>query len=515
MLETESGSRTSTEVQSSWRRDQITLLMALSVLAALFWGTVALFVTSWARDPLGHGYIIVPAVLYLAWERRHLLRHGTPGSEWLAITAVSAFALLWFIANLGDSASVQQFCFVAIVIGFVVIVLGSARARLLVFPLGFLFFGLPLANPLIPSLQDLTANFVVKLLAYSNVPVLLQGHVISIPGAAWKVAEACSGINYLTASFALGYLYAGATYRYWTHRVGFMVAAAIVPLVANGLRVYGTILLAFVAGPQSVEGTRHYLFGWIVFSFMMGVLFLACGRWRERRQGNTLSELNSEQTRFKPFPKSHPVMRTAIALMLVGTAPVTARLSRGPLDVTTGDLPLPTVSLPWSIGGVGHDLWTTDSTQAHAQFVRTYRSDNHSVELYVGFYDPRRGAQSVGDPVDTLSDAWWTSAEGTRAVTLGGHTFQVRERHLESRSASLVVWSWYRIGGTYTESKYLSRLFLAGSRLFGTATPAAVMAVAIDAGVTASPEATLQDFLLHLSVDQHFGSPRMQAGARR
>ena len=49
----------------------------------------------------------------------------------------------------------------------------------------------------------------MKMLEVTGVPVLLEGHVISIPGSKWTVADACSGINYLMSSVAVGYLYAG------------------------------------------------------------------------------------------------------------------------------------------------------------------------------------------------------------------------------------------------------------------------------------------------------------------
>jgi exosortase A len=481
---------------SLWRRDTTMLLMALSALIALFWGTAGSLVMSWARDPLAHGYIIIPAVGYLAWHRRHLLTDVAPTSEWLAISAVAAFAVAWFVANLSDSTSIQQFCFVAILIGFVPIVLGSAQARVLVFPLGLLLFALPLGNLVIPLLQPLTANLVVKLLAYSNVPVLLQGHVISIPGAVWKVAEACSGINYLTASLALGYLYAGVTYRYWSHRIGFLAAAALIPLAANGLRVYGTILIAYLAGPQSVEGTRHYLFGWIVFSLMMIVLFVACGRWREEPVSTPPAKPSAEE-RAASFRKPIPLFRTAFALLLVGTAPLATRLIQPPAVVGRDALRPPAVVVPWSVAGVTHELWTAPSPQAQSQshLVQKYRSGLDAVELYVGNLDVQPGA----DPVNELSEAWWPMAQGTRSVTMEGQNFQVRETHVEGTSASLLVWSWYSIDGTFTSSKYVARLLLARRRLSLTSKPAAVMAVAIDAGATPDPETTLQDFVMHLS----------------
>src|SRR5690349_10318361 len=77
-----------------WRRLTALLLMVLSALTALFWTTAASLVRSWAQDPLAHGYIIVPAVLYLTWQRRHLLQEPPTTSEWLAVSAVAGCAVV-------------------------------------------------------------------------------------------------------------------------------------------------------------------------------------------------------------------------------------------------------------------------------------------------------------------------------------------------------------------------------------------------------------------------------------
>ena len=99
-----------------------------------------------------------------------------------------------------------------------------------------------------------------------------EGYTILLPLSSWRVAEACSGINYLVASLMAGYVYALATYQSGVHRAVFVLCAALVALLGNGIRVYGTILAGDLGYTTLLEGTKHSLFGWVVFSLMLVAL---------------------------------------------------------------------------------------------------------------------------------------------------------------------------------------------------------------------------------------------------
>src|SRR4051812_3467822 len=93
----------STAPHSAWPRHWMTLAVAVTALTAMFWPTAASIARSWAGDPLGHGYIIAPAVIYLAWNRRELLKASSPAAEWRAIPLTALFAASWFFARLAGA----------------------------------------------------------------------------------------------------------------------------------------------------------------------------------------------------------------------------------------------------------------------------------------------------------------------------------------------------------------------------------------------------------------------------
>src|SRR5258705_9040757 len=175
-------------------------------------------------------------------------------SKFLAWPLLELMFLVWLVANVTATAVVQQFCLVAIIVGFAWGAIGTAAARALLFPLGFLFFAVPIGDRLIPMLQEFTAGFAVQLLRLTRVPALLEGHVITTPGGSWEVAQACSGISYLFSSLAIGYMYAGLAYRRWSYRAALFVLSGVVPIIANGLRVYTVVLIASLGGTRIADG---------------------------------------------------------------------------------------------------------------------------------------------------------------------------------------------------------------------------------------------------------------------
>ena len=178
-----------------------------------------------------------------------------------------------------------------------------------------------------PMLPEVTARMAVQALALSGVPAALSGNVIAIPGTRWHVSEACGGINYLTASLLVGYMYTGMVYRRWAHRVAFVAAAALTPIVGNLLRVYTTILLDYHGATGVASGMATPCTGLLVFTVMIAVLFVTCGRWREA----VVPELpGSNRPRrdggVPPAGRRRMPLFATIAMVLIASGPASARI---------------------------------------------------------------------------------------------------------------------------------------------------------------------------------------------
>ncbi len=122
----------------------------------------------------------------------------------------------WLAGHVADIQVVAQFGLVGMVIAAVWASLGNAVTRQLIFPLGFLFFAVPVGEPLVQPMMEFTASFTVELLRLTGIPVYREGLYFSLPSGNWSIVYECRGVRYIIASVTLGVLYAYLAYRsYW------------------------------------------------------------------------------------------------------------------------------------------------------------------------------------------------------------------------------------------------------------------------------------------------------------
>ena len=468
----------------------------------------------WSTSQFSHGFLIIPVALWLGWKRRAQVTSLDPCPTFWALLPLGLLGFTWLLGNITTTAVVQQFCLVVMLIVIVWGMLGTAVTVSLLFPLAFMLFAVPLGEGLIPTLQDLTASLSVRLLNLSGIPVLLEGHVLSVPSGNWEVGEACSGISYLFSSMALGFLYAGLAYQSWSRRVLFFFASAIVPILANSLRVYTIILIASLGGSRIAFGIEHYLYGWLFFAIIIGLLFALAYPWREdQRKDLTLVSKESlapnlQVTRRPGFVGSAvPLLRLALfailALLVVGIAPFSARLLARRLDGREILRPMPpTVSPTWKAAEHDAYTWKPHFTAPGAEFTQSYESGEHAVKLYVAYYGSKQPNIKLVSLTDHLFDAkrWWKVGETSVALAIDGQSFRVHQTTIRSGESLLVVWNWIWVDGKFTSDNFMAKALLARARFLNSRCGSAAIALATaERSPQPIAEGILRDFLSHLS----------------
>ena len=98
-------------------------------------------------------------------------------------------------------------------------------------------------------------------------PAHLEGIFITTPTGYFEVAEACAGVKFLIAMAAFGALVANVCFRSWPRRIAFMAVAMLVPILANGVRAWGTIYIAHRTGSTDFAASfDHVVYGGIFFA---------------------------------------------------------------------------------------------------------------------------------------------------------------------------------------------------------------------------------------------------------
>src|SRR3954470_12039876 len=278
-------------------------IMAAAVLAILliYAETAKSIVAIWrSSDTFAHGYLIVPITLILVWMRRREVAALAPRPDVLGLLALAGAGFTWLVAEAAQVQVLMQYALVAMVPAAVLALAGRRVAWALAFPLAFLLLAVPFGEAFLPRLMEWTADFTVAALRMTGIPVYREGTFFAIPSGHWSVAEACSGLRYLIASITMGAVYAYLTYRSGWKRAVFLAVAIVVPIGANFVRAYMIVMIGHLSSMKLAVGVDHFIYGWVFFGLVIGLLFWLGSFWREAQRsaphGNALLQATPRKT---------------------------------------------------------------------------------------------------------------------------------------------------------------------------------------------------------------------------
>jgi exosortase A len=286
---------------------------ALAALALLFRTEAAAALRVW-RDSTAysHCFLVLPIVLWLAWDRREAVRGLAPRPTPWPLLAMLPCGLAWFAAERLGLMEGRQLAALGLLEALLVALLGWRLARIQAPALFYLVFLVPVGGFLVPALQRVTAGFVDVGLELAGIPHVVDQFVIEIPEATFYVAEACAGLRFLIAALAFGALYALLCYRSPGRRLLFLAACGVVPILANGLRALGIVLAGHWLGSAEAAVADHLIYGWGFFSAIIFILALAGLPFRQA------ARLPAPPAR--PAPAAGPAASFAVAGLAVALA---------------------------------------------------------------------------------------------------------------------------------------------------------------------------------------------------
>ncbi len=494
-------------VAQPWRQAFTALILLLAWTLFLYRDTGTAMVTIWARsETFTHGFLVPPIVLWLVWRQRQVIAGLTPKPMLGASVIIAGAAFSWLLGDLVAVNAVTQLAFVALLVLAVPAVLGISVARLIIFPLGFLFFAVPIGEFLMPQLMEWTANFTVIALRLSGIPVYRDGLQFVIPSGNWSVVEACSGVRYLIASLTVGTLFAYLNYQSTQRRVLFVIVSIVVPVVANWLRAYMIVMLGHLSGNKLAAGVDHLIYGWLFFGVVIMLMFIIGARWAEPEKVMSLGSTGSP-VQHQPMTPAELWIPVACFAVLVASPHIALwAIDRGE-DVGPIPFTAPTVlASDWQAVLPEGRSFKPAFQNPSAEINTTYASQRQSVGLYLGFYRhqnySRKLVSSDNVLVASKDPQWVQVASPGREITLGGKSVALRTTELrgialseQANDGRLVVWQIYWINGTMTASDYLAKVYTAFYRLTGQGDDSAVIIVYTAKDQPGGGDAGLESFL--------------------
>jgi len=436
--------------------------LALTFLwvVAWYWPTAADVAGIWWRsDTFAHGLIVLPAFAWLTWHARERIGGLRPQPvAWMAMPILAA-GLLWLLGSLVSVAAAQHFALFVMLVSAFVGVLGWRLSRILLFPLAFLFFGVPIGEFLLPTLMHYTAEFTVWALRLSGVPVYQEGLFFIVPNGSWSVVEACSGIRYLIASLVVGALYAYLNYTSLKRRLLFMLVALAMPIVANWVRAYIIVMLGYLSDNNIAAGVDHLIYGWVFFGVVIFLMFWVGSRWQE------------EPAQLRSVPVATTATRwvgvVPIALALAAFPPALAIMDR-PIDAFAVTLDAPAPAEGWTTAPAERFAYVPHYAGARAQLRQTYLGEGRTapVGLFAAWYLGQREGQEMiawenGPASHVLGDLHLVRS--AHAMTVAG--VPVVENFIFTPSGRVLTWHWYRLNDRELARDAEVKLRLAVDRL--------------------------------------------------
>jgi exosortase len=244
------------------------IVLAGAGFILLFSRPAILLAQDWWSDPeAGHGLLLAPLAIWLAW-RRGLASPARPAPVMGAATLLAA-VVLRYLSGLAAELFTMRISLLLGAVGLVLFWRGWQQLQRWWLPAVLLALSIPLPDILTSTLalplQLRASRWGAALLDFRHVPVYLSGNIIQLPGRQLFVTEACSGLRSLTALLSLGVLVGGLWLRHPVSRVLLILTAIPVAMVVNAFRVFLTGFLVYFVSPSLGEGFMHLSEGWLLF----------------------------------------------------------------------------------------------------------------------------------------------------------------------------------------------------------------------------------------------------------
>lgn len=455
-------------------------------------------------DDLGtHRVLVLPLFVVMLWNVRERLSALPVRGNLLGLAGLALAGAAWLVGELTFTRLFTYAAVIAMIPLALFTALGMAWVRALSFPLAFLIFALPIRGPLVPPLVEMTAAVTEAALHATGIPVHREGVYFELPSGRWSIAEACSGIEYLSACLMFAALYAWTMFESNRKRVAFFLGAALLGIAGNWLRAYLTMSIAHLSGNRLLRDD-HGTFGWLLFATL---LFGYCAwGWRYRDALKPAAARAADPN--APWA-SHRAIPVVLALPMVACWPIAAKFFEPPESVMASAAmpPLaPSNILPdiapragWS-DAPAFTAWRPETHNPTGERVQSFEKSGRRVQVYTALFLRQHWNAKLVSEVNRLADAdtpAWRVIDGGRApISLESRRLDVKRGIVAGNGGRLLAWQWYWLDGEPLAGDLETKVRQLMARLAGRGDAGAW--VAVYAPLETTPDAaaaTLDEFV--------------------
>ena len=454
------------------------LAVALLALTGLVyfqtWRELWPFWTDSSSKRYTHGILIAAVSGWLIWRARQRLAAVPMEPVSWALPLTFLVSLAWMMLARAGIVSLHSALWPALAAAGLLAACGWRVLAALAFPLGYLWFAVPVWDHLNRPLQSLTVIAVDGLNRLTQVPAVVSGDMVIIPEGRFEIASGCSGLHYFVVALAIATL-AGELRR---DRIGtrllLVATAAALALVTNWLRVYLIILAGHLTDMQHyLVRVDHYKFGWVMFAISMVAFFFFLNRWPEPNEDHVEPRIAGSTPHWQ-----RGYAAAVFALLVVPASSLAASL----LGHDRGDRPFSAPSVDGFEGPLRPTpVWQPSYRGAETEVRAAYLSATGRVVDYYGnrYLEQSQGRELIGYGNSLLDgDVFDHIEESQNVYTVAGIRLPVIELTAELRGGQgWLVMYHYRVGGAPLVGALQTQLTYGYRSLWGRV-PAGISAAA-------------------------------------
>lgn len=433
-------------------------------VAVIYWPSSAALSRIWGGPgEFDHGYLILLVSLWLVVRDRERLVAAPvrPAAGALVLAVALSVAWLWFWR-----AAIQDLHLILMPLILLVALaagLGWRISRELLFPVGFLYFGIPVWELATGVLQGLSSKANGMLMWLAGMPAMMQGNFIRLPTGTLRIEGGCSGLHTLVVGLAVAALYGEISSSPPRRRLVWLGLMAVIALITNWIRIFIITVAAYRSALRTSLVSQHVWLGWCLFVVAVICFMWLAGRLDRSMDRRIPAERPARESTLPPRGAGAGLVGVAATVACLGILPglaYSADLSRfqrqsaiivdwpaAPVDWRG---PQSILSSEWT------PLFLSPSVEEMQRYVDArgrpidaflvaYRAQTQRAKL-MGYWNTVLGAEGALQPqrervVDTPAGRW----RETLVVDSAG-----------SRS---LIWWHYRIGGRIFVGARLAQLW--------------------------------------------------------
>jgi exosortase D (VPLPA-CTERM-specific) len=434
-------------------------------MGLLYHQTIFYLFTIWRKEDFNYGYVILPIVLYLLWEKRAELKRCPSVPSWRGLIPIGVGIFLYALGELGGEFTTLFLSLWLVVFGLCWLHLGWGKLKVISFPVAFLLVMFPPPNLIYGNLslrlQLISSQVGVWMIRVFGMTAYREGNVIDLGFTQLQVVDACSGLRYLFPLLALGILIAYHFRASFWKRAVLVLSAVPVTVFTNSLRIATVGFLYPVWGAKVAEGFFHDFSGWLIFMvslaillaemWLLGRIFPEPERSAVVNEGPALSDgIPIEEKSGVPQGRRWGPPQSVVAVVLLLATVLVFRNVEFRQKVPVSR-PLAQVSLSmgeWIGDRKAMEQIFLDTLKLTDYAIVDYRDPNgKEINVYVAYNDRQVKGESSHSPDSCLPGSGWVFHDsGTVVLPVqagDGQPMRVKRALMEKSGARQLAYYWF------------------------------------------------------------------------